>query len=73
MHRPPTNLPPTGKKSEDQKKSEFIFDINYDFKYSVFENIVCITHPNTYVCFLTNSFLSFVFKEGFNEKIIIKK
>ena len=32
MHRQPTNRPSTSKKFEDQKKFEFTFDINYDFK-----------------------------------------
>ena len=31
MHQPPTNRPPTSKIFEDQKKSEFIFDITYNF------------------------------------------
>ena len=56
MHRPPTS-----KKFEDQKKSEFIFDINYDFKYRRLEIALCIMHSNSYVCFLTNSFLVFLF------------
>ena len=74
MHWPPTNRPLTSKKFDDQKKSEFVFDINYDFKYRVFEIMLSIMHPNAYECFLTNSFLVFfTFKEGFNEKIIIKK
>ena len=38
-HRPLTKWSPTSKKFEDQKKIEFIFDINCNFKYRVFEII----------------------------------
>ena len=74
MHWPPTNRPLTSKKFEDQKKSELVFDINYDFKYRAFEIMLCIMHPNAYEYFLNNSFLGFfIFKEDFNEKIVVKK
>ena len=49
-HRP--NAPTTNqrttdrKKFEDKKKFEFIFDINHDFKYRVFEIMLYIMHTN---------------------------
>ena len=46
MHRPQTNRPPTSKKFEYQKKFQFIFDINHDFKYRVFEIMLCIMYRN---------------------------
>ena len=55
MHRPPTNLSPTSKKFEDQKKSEFIFDKTMTLN-RVFEIMLCMMHPNAYVWFLTNNF-----------------
>ena len=46
MHWPPTNRLPASKKLKDQKKFEFMFDINYDFKYRVLEIILYIMHTH---------------------------
>ena len=76
MHRPATNRQPTSKKFEDQKKFKFIFEITYDIKYRVFKimlNInILIAYGNTVVCLFVFSFF-LIFKEGFNENIVIKE